>query len=189
MSRCPGLVRAGPPAAGRGRRTAGGPWSTALHGSDRRRGQAAPRPDSCDSTGPPVTCSARGRFVPCWWARLMVESTLTSQSINPAVSASASRVCQDLVPGAVPGEAAVPLPHGLPRPELLRHVPPRHPGAVPVDDPVDHLPMITKRLAPLPIRGRHQRRDPRPLRVGQGPSARHGPNNHRQPRATYGDTP
>ena len=75
---------------------------------------------------PPVTGSARGRFVPCWFARLMVESPPTSQSINPAASASASRVSQDLVPGAVPGQAAVPLPHGLPRPELLRHVPPRN---------------------------------------------------------------
>ena len=76
---------------------------------------------------------------------------------------------QDPVPGAVPSQAPVPLPHRLPRTELRRQVTPGDPGAVPVDDPLDHLPVITKRLALLAIRRRHQRRDQFPLRVGHVP--------------------
>ena len=36
---------------------------------------------------PPVSCSGRGRAAPCWWVRLIVAFTDTSQSIPPAVSA------------------------------------------------------------------------------------------------------
>ena len=45
----------------------------------------------------------RGRFVPCWWARLMVESTDTVQSISPAASASARSLAW--IRSHVPSEA------------------------------------------------------------------------------------
>lgn len=83
----PGRGRSGPPRAARGCRRAGGPWWTAHRGSGRPRGQRARSADSCDSTMPPVPCSARVRFVPCWWARLTVESTLPCQPSSPAASA------------------------------------------------------------------------------------------------------
>src|SRR5690625_4731367 len=41
---------------------------------------------------------------------------------------------QDLVPGPVPAEEAMALPHRLPRPETLGHIPPSDPGSVAVDD-------------------------------------------------------
>ena len=45
----------------------------------------------------------RGRLVPCWWARLTVESTDTSQLISPAASARASSEARALsqVPSAL----------------------------------------------------------------------------------------
>ena len=50
----------------------------------------------------------------------------------------------DPVPGAVDGEPVVPFPHRLPRAELGGQIPPRDPGTEPVNDPLHHLPVITK---------------------------------------------
>jgi hypothetical protein len=93
---------------------------------------------------------------------LIVESIDTTQSISPAASAVASRrvVCEQHLVGEEPG---VSLPRRLPRAELHWQVPPRDPGSVPVDDPLHHLPVITKpptRLAD--VRGK-QRSDLLPL--------------------------
>lgn len=61
-----------------------------------------------------------------------------------------------LVPRAVHGEPVMPLPHGLPRTELRREIPPGQPGRVPVDrtpyrrqlrfDPSPHL--VTEHRSP-----------------------------------------
>ena len=40
----------------------------------------------------------------------------------------------------------MPLPHRLPRPEPCRQIPPRHPGPIPVHDPLDDLTVITHGL-------------------------------------------
>lgn len=58
---------------------------------------------------------------------------------------------QDLVAGAVAGEPAVAFPHRLPGTELRGNVPPRDPGPVPVDDSLDHLPVIAKRASPVAV--------------------------------------
>jgi hypothetical protein len=81
---CPGPESS--PAARLYRHRRDGSWYPVHPGSGGWRGPAAPQTVSCNSGVPPV---ARGRFVPCWWARLMVESTETVQSITPAASASA----------------------------------------------------------------------------------------------------
>lgn len=52
------------------------------------------------------------------------------------------------IPRAIGGEAVMALPHRLPRTEPFRQITPRHPGPIPVDDALDHLPMIPKRPTP-----------------------------------------
>jgi hypothetical protein len=75
---------------------------------------------------------------------------------------------QDLVPGAIPGIPAVPLPDRALRPEVLdRQVTPRDPGPIPVDDPLDDASVVPERM-PAPARVRRQQRlDPFPLLIGQ----------------------
>src|SRR5207342_852182 len=51
----------------------------------------------------------------------------------------------------------MPLPQGLPRPELRRHIPPRRPRAEPPRDRLQHLPVITPPPPPPShIRGQHR---------------------------------
>ena len=69
---------------------------------------------------------------------------------------------EDRVPGAVRGEPVVALPHGLPRPEHLGQVPPRDPGPVPLDRPLDQRPMLTHRPTHRPLHRRKQRLNPSP---------------------------
>lgn len=80
---------------------------------------------------------------------------------------------QDLVPGPVACEAAVPLPHRLPRTELRRQVPPRNAGPVAVDDPLDHQPVIREPTTPPPVRRRHEVLDQVPLGVRERLQPRH----------------
>ena len=88
-----------------------------------------------------------------------------------------------------PAEPAVPLPRGLPRPELLRQVPPRDPRPEPVHDRLNDRSMITEPVAPLTIRRRHQRRDQRPMGIGQHSGTRHAPTITDPTAPTSGDTP
>src|SRR6266566_964511 len=60
----------------------------------------------------------------------------------------------------------MPVIDGLPVPEPLRQVPPRAPRPSPVEDPVDHHPVIVP-PAPLPRLARQHRLQQCPLRTGQ----------------------
>jgi hypothetical protein len=77
-----------------------GSWCLARRGSAQRHGPKVQQTLSCNLGGRPV---ARGRFVPCCWARLMAESTGTVQSICPAASASARNL--PWIRSHVPSEA------------------------------------------------------------------------------------
>lgn len=76
-------------------------------------------------------------------------------------------VLKDLLPGAILGPDPQSFVQRLPRPVLLRHVPPRRPGPQPPQDPVDHLPVIPPPATPTTIRRRQQRLDPRPRHIRQ----------------------
>ncbi len=153
---CPGPAAAGGPCRRRGGRSS----CSARRGTGQPHDHPARRADSCDSTGPPAR---RGRFVPCWCARLILESTLTDQSSSQPRPPREQRP-EHPVPRAVPAEPAVPLPHRLRRPEPLRQVPPRDPGPEPAHGPLHHsaAPMH-ETVAPFTVRGRHQRSDRLPL--------------------------
>ena len=98
---------------------------------------------------PPVGWSGRVVLVACWWARVMVASTETVQSIISGGVGLGQDLGQYPVPGAVRGIPAVAFPHRLPRAELLPgQVPPLDPGRAPVDDPVHDLPVFLERTAP-----------------------------------------
>jgi hypothetical protein len=71
--------------------------------------------------------------------------------------------CQHLVPGAVTGVAAMPLPHRLPGSELLSgQIAPGDPSPVPEDDPLDHAAVVAERMTTPPHVGRQQRADQLP---------------------------
>lgn len=77
----------------------------------------------------------------CWWARTMVESTDTSHSMSPAVSALAWAVwsIRSDVPSAATGGSGVEAgPGAVP----LGHVPPGDPGAELPHDPVEDRPVV-----------------------------------------------
>lgn len=76
-------------------------------------------------------------------------------------------VLKDLLPGAILGPDPQSFVQRLPRPVLLRHVPPRRTGPQPPQDPVDHLPVIPPPATPTTIRRGQQRLDPRPGRIRQ----------------------
>lgn len=69
---------------------------------------------------------AWGKFVPCWLARLMVESTKTDQSICPEASGHRQDPADNPVLGSVGGET-MSLPDRLPEAERSRQVPPEWP--------------------------------------------------------------
>src|SRR6516225_10503060 len=71
---------------------------------------------------------------------------------------------QDHLPRPIPRPAAMPVIDGLPVPEPLRQVPPRVARTGPVEDPVDHQPVIIPPV-PLPRMPRQQRLQPRPFRI------------------------
>ncbi len=72
-----------------------------------------------------------------------------------------------MIPHAVTGVGAVALPHGLPRAEFPRQVPPRNPSPVPVDHPVDDASIVLKRAALTALIRRQQRLNTSPLLIRQ----------------------
>ena len=60
----------------------------------------------------------------------------------------------------------MPVINGFPVPESVRQIPPRAPGPGPVEDPVDHQPVIIPPV-PLPRMTRQQRFQPHPLAISQ----------------------
>jgi hypothetical protein len=73
---------------------------------------------------------------------------------------------QDLLPRPNPRPAMMPVVDGLPAPVHRRWIPPRLPGAHPVEHPIDHSPVIGPPV-PLTRRRRKQRRQPGPLVIAQ----------------------
>lgn len=59
----------------------------------------------------------------------------------------------DPIPGPVGAEPFVPIPHRLPRIEVLGQITPGNSGPEPVDDPFDDLAVIAERASPLAFRG------------------------------------
>lgn len=112
------------------------------------------------------TCPSPSRRAPaaCWWARAMVESTLTSHTIW---SASGEQPGQHRRPH--PGILPPPKQpvHRLPRPVPGRDVPPRRSGADPPPDPIDELVFRPLRRSARLLTPRQQRLQQRPLHVGQ----------------------
>lgn len=112
---------------------------------------------------------------------------LTAQSTKPAASASASSSASNQIPGSVAAVAAVALPQRLPGPELPRDITPGQAAPEPIDDPLDHPPVVPERPTRPAQRGRQQRCDPSPLRISQ-----YGCTRHRRiiplPKITYWET-
>lgn len=79
----------------------------------------------------------------------------------------------DEIPGAVIGQALMPLPDGLPRPEQLGQITPGDPAPVSVDDRFDHQPGVRERTPLLPCRARHDIRDQSPLIIREKLKLRH----------------
>ena len=80
---------------------------------------------------------------------------------------------QHPIPRPVTGVTAMPLPHRLPRAELLAgQVTPRDPGAEPVRDALHNPPVVTERVTTPPGIGRQRRSDPLPLRIRKHPISR-----------------
>lgn len=69
------------------------------------------------------------------------------------------QLAENAVPGAVAAEPAMPFPHRLPRTETFRKIPPRNPGPVTVDYPLDNAAVILKRTPTFSRRTGHHRRD------------------------------
>jgi hypothetical protein len=73
---------------------------------------------------------------------------------------------QQTLPGAVGRPQPVAFIDRLPRTEPLGQIPPLHPGPHPVQDPVDHLPVIPP-PATTPVADRKERPQPFPLAIRQ----------------------
>lgn len=71
---------------------------------------------------------------------------------------------QQPLPGPVRRPQPVTLVHGLPRAVPLRQITPLHPSPHAVENPVDHLPMVTPPSAP-PVADRQKRTQPCPLGI------------------------
>ena len=95
----------------------------------------------------------------------------------------------DTVPDALRCIAAVPLPHGLPRSELLREVPPGNPAPVPARNAFYNLAVITERASALAIGAWQQRFNAGPLLIGKNLETRHQPRLINQSTPHLGDTP
>src|SRR5665811_456292 len=72
----------------------------------------------------------------------------------------------DPIPRPIDAEPVMTLPDRLPRAEIRRKITPGNAGAEPVDDPLDHCSVLTERSTSLAARGRHQRLNSSPLRIG-----------------------
>src|SRR4029077_10122788 len=84
----------------------------------------------------------------------------------PARGGGARYRVEQISPGPVRGPQPMALVHGLPRAEPLWKVAPVRPGPDPVENPVDHLSVITPPSAP-PIADRQKRPQLLPLSVCQ----------------------
>src|SRR5699024_3163902 len=74
----------------------------------------------------------------------------------------------DLVPDSQPGVEVVTLPHRLRGPEPVPgQVTPGDPGAGPVDDALDHHPIVLERMPLAPVVRGQQRLDPLPLPISK----------------------
>lgn len=73
---------------------------------------------------------------------------------------------QQTLPRSVPRPQQVPFIDRLPRPEPFRQITPLHPGPHPVQNAVDHLPVIPP-PATAPIADRRERPQPFSLRVAE----------------------
>lgn len=70
------------------------------------------------------------------------------------------------VPGPISAESLVPFPDRLPRTELARQVTPSDPGTEPIDDPLQHLTMVSE--GPMtPMSDWHQGLDLGPLSIAE----------------------
>lgn len=79
------------------------------------------------------------------------------------------------VPNPVSGVSSMTFPHGLPRPELLRQVPPSNPAPVPVGDAFYDLAVIAERAPALALRTRQQGLNTGPLVICKNLKTRHPP--------------
>ena len=95
----------------------------------------------------------------------------------------------DSVPDPVRREAAVAFPHGLPRAELLRQVPPGNPTPVPVSDALDDLSVVSERAAALAVGAGQQRLNAGPLIISKNLETRHALKFSSQRSGYLGDTP
>ncbi|OEJ21381.1 hypothetical protein AS594_38005 [Streptomyces agglomeratus] len=95
----------------------------------------------------------------------MVESTEMSQSTHRRVGGGL-----DLLQQTLPRPVGRPQPmtfiHGFPRPEPFRQVTPLHTGPHPVQNPVDHLPVVPPPTT-TPVADRQERPQPFPLSITQ----------------------
>lgn len=95
----------------------------------------------------------------------MVESTDTAQSISPDVRRGLDLLKQTL-PGPVTGPQSVPFVDRLPRTEPFRQVTPLNTRSHPVQNPVDHLPVVPP-AATTPVADRQERPQLFPLGITQ----------------------
>lgn len=63
---------------------------------------------------------------------------------EPLSISGGSQLRQDVIPGAISRQPAVPGPHCLPRTETLWQIPPGDPTPVPVDNALNHCPGISE---------------------------------------------
>jgi hypothetical protein len=105
---------------------------------------------------------------------------------------------KDRVPGAIARVAAVTLPERLSLPELDRHIPPRDPAPISVDDALDRPAVIPERPTPPTRRRRQHRLDQSPISITEERRTRHpyaSPTHHETirrhdpGRARSGDSP
>lgn len=128
------------------------------------------RPMASSGGSTSVLCSLavplvmRERFVPCWCARLMVDSTETVQSIIPSCVYFGQKPRVEPIPCPVGGETPGPLLYRLPRTELPRQVPLGDPAPVSViaySKPGGGF----SAGATMPAQIQEQRLDPGPLTI------------------------
>jgi hypothetical protein len=96
----------------------------------------------------------------------MVESTEMSQSISPAPSTAALDLLEQALPRSVRGPQPVAFIDGLPRAEPFGQVTPLNARPHPVQNPVDHLPVVSP-PATAPVTDRQERPQPLPLGIRQ----------------------
>lgn len=99
----------------------------------------------------------------CWCARTMVELTETSPVDLTGGIGRGLDLLEQKLPGSVGGPQPVAFIDGLPRPEPFGQVTPLHAGPHPVQNPVDHLPMVPP-PARTPVADRQER--PQPFSLG-----------------------